>query len=178
MAEFHYDLTAFAVACIKWVGYHIYGCRDTTWAKRTMADHLMKKYRIERYDSTYLDTVYKLEIFDESKLHRSEDSCVITMIKGDVINGMPYDHYKCMPWGPVVQCILPYDRNTNSIDTEMREGSYDISVPREMDKALGVKYYSDTYLSHYGMSLSFLRIDTVHLGVYKYKKKMKIIMKE
>jgi len=153
----------------KYAGYRISGCRDTTWAKQTMAAHLMKKYNVERFDSVYLDTVYRLEVIDESRLIKSPDSCIATYIKGDVIDGIPFNHYKCIPWGPIAHFTLPYNSNTNSIDVDLREGNYDLSVPREMDKKIGVEYYSKTFLEPQGMSLRFERIDTIHLGVYRYR---------
>lgn len=154
----------------KFCGYAIIGCRDTTWAKITMAEHLMKKYGVTRYDSTYLDTVYRFNVVDEDKLVMVDDSCTMFMSNGDIIGGIRHKLYKCFKWGTIANFSLPpeYHDDTNSVEFENREGKYAIAVPKGIAAVYGLQYYSDNFLSIYGVELVFERVDTVRLGVYRY----------
>lgn len=82
-----------------YAGYHIHGCADTTWAKETMAYHLMDKYNINRFDSTYYDTVYTITVIDETKLEYSKDSCHYFRLLGGTFNDVIVTERRCMSWG-------------------------------------------------------------------------------
>jgi len=157
----------------KFARYHIYGCADTAWAKQKMAYHLMDKYNVSREGSIYLDTVLLLTVIDESKLDRVEGEC---HSYGNGIN--PYDEepnrsYDCWPWANG-GFFMPYEYSKKhrsfSIESESREGNYNYRTPMYIVEEKGLEAYSDILLERYGVTLTWDRVDTVTVPVYKYVK--------
>ena len=152
--------------------YHIYGCKDTTWAKRAMADHLMNKYHISREDSTYLDTVLLLTVIDESKLDRVEDDCSVVGVGTLPYAEEPHSHYTCFRW--FGRGFLPHEYSSRhrsiSVDYKPRPGKYNYKTPLYVVEQQGLEAYSDILLERYGVTLTWDRVDTVTVPVYKYVK--------
>jgi hypothetical protein len=155
----------------KFAGYHIYGCADTTWAKQKMAYHLMDKYHINRYDSTYFDTAYSVTVIDESKLEYSKDSCDYFMSLGSTFYDEIVTEYKCISWGMVTHFLMPIgmSNKTNSIESEDRPGYYNIKVPAYVYKEQGLPAYQKYLQDWLGLEMTFERVDTINIGVYEYR---------
>jgi hypothetical protein len=165
------DFTSKATDQNEFAGYQIYGCIDTTWAKETMAHHLMDKYHINRYDSTYYDTVYTVDVIDVSKLVNSKDSCHYFMSLGSTFEDEVVTEYRCISWGLVCHSLMPYgmNRNTNSIESEDRKGLYDIKIPVYIYKERGLQAHQQYLRDYLGLQMSFERVDTIKIGVYEYR---------
>lgn len=153
--------------------YHIYGCRDTTWAKQRMVEHIMEKYHVYKYDSIYYDTIYTVQVVDESKLVKSHEPCDRSMSHFNRINGMFLHIYQCLEWNLVAHLMLPpeFNENTNSVEYNMRSGRHDISVPVYLASTKGFDVYQQYILDSLGIHIAPLRIDTIPLGVYEYNYK-------
>lgn len=151
-------------------GYLIQGCSDTTWAKMKMANHLLLKYDIERFDSTYFDTVYSVKLLDESKLKLSSVPCRRNGYHASKrINEPHYIDLECVKWSTICRFLLRgvLNRKTNTVEFEERVGDYDFRVPIEVFRKQGLKAYQKYLIDSIGINMSFLRIDTVNVGVYK-----------
>jgi len=155
---------------IKYARYHIYGCQDTSWAKKAMVSHIIDKYNIVREDTTYLDTVLLLTVVDESKLDRDDDCKMQSMGTLRYPDREPYTQCLCYDWyGPF---FLPfeYKYRSYSVEFEPREGKYNYVTPLDYVEEHGLEAYSDKLLEKYGVTLTFERVDTITLPVYKYSK--------
>ncbi|MFT6338802.1 MAG: hypothetical protein ACJATI_005581 [Halioglobus sp.] len=154
----------------RFAGYHIYGCADTTWAKQTMAYHLIDKYHISRYDSTYYDTVYTISVLDESKLEYSKDSCQQLVLFGSTFNDIVVTDYRCISWGMICHSLMPgMNTSTNSIEGEDRVGYYDIKIPAYIYRDQGLHAYQNYLKNWLGLEIKFERVDTIKIGVYEYR---------
>lgn len=155
----------------EFVGVHISGCKDTIAAKERMAFHLMEKYKVLRYDSTFLRTIYSAEVVDESKLIHSKPNCEKLISLGNNEDGIIINKFTCLSWKSLNHLLIPLELNheTNSVEFESREGTYDLSVPDHMITEFGFETYQKYILENLGIQMHKIRIDTVDLGVYKYK---------
>jgi len=157
----------------KFARYHIYGCKDTTWAKEAMAYHLMDKYHINRYDSTHYDTVYAINVIDESKLeYNSNKDCHFEVAFGAVYNDVVVTELRCVNYGFLCGSILllGMKRNTNSIEINDREGNFNIRIPAYLYRDQGLEAYKKYLNDELGFDLSIVRVDTINIGVYEYRK--------
>lgn len=156
----------------KYTGYHIYGCADTIWAKKTMAQHIMKKFNVIRKDSSFLDTIYRLDVINENLLPKMPDDTEHSLLetnRKDPEN--PYKYCEGESFSFIASRSLPheYHYKCNKVEFEDREGLYSLKVPIGIARAKGIEYYSKNYLEPQGLSMKLLRVDTVNIGAYSYR---------
>ncbi len=135
-----------------------------------MAYHLIDKYHINRYDSIYYDTIYKITVLDESKLEYRKDSCQKLISFGSTFNDIAITDYRCISWGMICYSLTwGMNSNTNSIESDDRNGYYDIKIPVFMYRDQGLIAYQNYLKKWLGLELKFERIDTMKNGVYEYR---------
>lgn len=161
-------------APIQYAGYSISGCVDTTWAKQTMAEHLMKKYGVVKFDSIYERSIMKLQVINDSLLavHRSQDDCEMMISMYNQYNEELVNTYKCIEWNTAADLFNPSDKHhyRYKVLSDRHEGKYDFSIPVDLAERQGLKGYNKYLRNYYGVYLESIGVDTVHVGVYKYSK--------
>ena len=155
----------------KFTTYTISGCADTTWAKKTMAEHLMKKYRVNRQDSSYQRTILRVSVIDESKLTYSPDSCEYLISLFNRVDGQLMHTYECIEWGIAANLFLPseYEPDQYNIKYDEREGIYDLTLPADLVEREGFQAYQKFLKQTYGVSLDIIGMETVQVGIYTYR---------
>lgn len=152
----------------RYTGYQIIGCADTTWAKTTMAHHIIDKYNVQRMDSIYYDTVYTVSVVDESKIEQSANPCQ-AILSVNYIDSLTYmKSPRCVSWGMICYQIMPIgmSHKTNKFIGEDRDGLFNIDVNTLIYRNKGLEEYQEYLRSSHGIDMSFTRIDTIDLGVY------------
>jgi len=153
-----------------YTGYKISGCRDTITAKLRMAEHLCKKYGYYRKDSVYLDTIYRIELLDRSKLPMQNEDCSIDSI---MIKRTDKGHYSTMPcveWNSFFVNIV-YDLchrgHCYALEIPEGEGKLSMTVPVKESVEHDVEKLTAYYEEQWGIRITQERIDSVDVVLIK-----------
>ncbi|MDF1695119.1 MAG: hypothetical protein P1U56_04780 [Saprospiraceae bacterium] len=159
-------------------GYKIKGCTDTTWAKKKMADHLLRKYQLSRQDSFFINDIFTYSFnLDSIQLLKShEDLNIIVGLKKS------RGFYECLGCnfslfisgilderGYKFRGIKRYELNHDQtfFDTEfLTKEKFDFSYYFKAYKDVEIDEVISTLRNKYGIMLTHERTDTVRMGVY------------
>jgi len=151
-------------------GYKISGCRDTTAAKLRMAEHLCKKYGYYRKDSVYLDTIYRIELLDRSKLPMQNDDCNKNIFTMKRVGTERYSTQPCVEWDAFFINIvsrLCHRRHCYPLEIPEGEGKLDITTPIKARVEHDVEKLTAYYEEQWGVRITQERIDSVDVVLIK-----------
>ncbi len=158
--------------------YKIEGCADTVWAKKRMANHLLKKYKLTRKDSFFYNSIFNFSIHPDS-IHLLTPHADTNIIIG--MKNVGWYQY-CMGCTFAVSIGLILEEQGYSLSGLYRyelkplESYHDLSFLnnvqlhfvynykkyREMDNAEIVLALEEDF----GILLTHVRTDTLKMGYY------------
>lgn len=73
--------------------------------------------------------------------------------------------------GAICHSLIPYgmNRKRNSVEGNDRTGLYNIKVPAYIYRDQGIYAYQNYLKEWLGLEMKSERIDTINIGVYKYR---------
>jgi len=153
-----------------WDGFKISGCQDTTFAKRMMADHLCAKHGFYTKDSVYLDTIYRIELLDRSKLPIQNEDCSIDSIMIKRRDKRHYSTMPCIEWDAFFVNIV-YDLchrgHCYALEIPDGEGKLFWTTPVKESVEHDVEKLTAYYEEQWGVRITQERIDSVDVLLIK-----------
>lgn len=159
-------------------GYSIEGCRDTAWAKKQMASHLLSKYSLARVDSFKIVDTYKYSFIKDSihllTPHNNPYIDIgLSSSRGNLTcTGCAFSNFIAMVvtrTGYQIdgdrEYVLQLDKDFNDIEM-MKNNKYLFKYKYDQKKGIKLDELIIDLQNMYGIILTEVKTDTIKLGYY------------